>query len=114
MLLQGKKAPTGLPEGVVCASTTAQADAAKKVRNSCCHFLHPDHLKQQPEAAKAASWCPRLPAVRKLCRVMHTVSPPLPLQVTALNSSQEGKWLAQQGITPISWLGGGGCAQVYM
>ena len=37
----------------------------------------------------------------------------LPLQLEELNSSQEGNWLARQGITPIAWLGGGGCAQVY-
>ena len=51
MLLQDKKAPTGPPKGVVCASTTAQANAAKEVRNSCCCSLHPNHLEQQPSAA---------------------------------------------------------------
>ena len=62
----------------------------------------------------AASWFPGLPAVRKLYRVKHTDSPLLPLQLNNLMNSKEGKWLLDQGFTPMSWLGGGGCAQVYM
>ena len=53
-------------------------------------------------------------AVRKLCRVLQTDSPLLLLQMDVLMNSEEGKWLLQQGISPITWLGGGGCAQVYM
>ena len=52
--------------------------------------------------------------MHKLCRVMHTDSPLLSLQLDELNNSREGKWLAEQGITPITWLGGGGCAEVYL
>ena len=45
---------------------------------------------------------------------LHTDSPVLPLQLNKLMHSDEGKCFAQQGIAPITWLGGGGCAQVCM
>ena len=48
----------------------------------------------------AASWSPGLPAVRKLCRVMHTDSPLLSLQLDELNNSREGQVAGRAGHHP--------------
>ena len=95
------------------STTTALSQASRRQLTGLCHPAPPRnrHMSacshQQPADALGCLLCA---SSAESCT---PTAPLLPLQLDEFTNSREGNWLAQQGITPITWLGGGGCAQVY-